>query len=61
VIAEFPLFGPAYRPFKHYHMPHHSYITIDLGEKNKPSDADNKKLPKYDPDLPTKFEAYLFS
>lgn len=61
VIAECPHFVPAYKPFRHYHMPHHSYISIDLGEKNKSSKGDNKKLPKYDPDLPTKFEAFLFS
>ena len=61
VIAECPHFVPAYKPFRHYHMPHHSYISIDLGEKNGSSKNDNKKLPKYDPDLPTKFEAFLFS
>ena len=29
-IAESPLFLPAYLSFKHYHMPHHSYITISI-------------------------------
>lgn len=35
VVAEMPLFLPAYRTFLHYHMPHHFYISIDLGEENK--------------------------
>ena len=57
-----PLFAPAYKPFLHYHMPHHSYITIDLGEVNKAEmQRSSKKLPMYDPDLPTAFEAWLFS
>lgn len=34
-IGEFPLFLPAYRSFKHYHLPHHSYITIDLHTKKE--------------------------
>jgi len=43
-------------------MPHHSYITIDLGDVNKAEIAkDPKKEPLYDPDLPTRFEAWLFS
>ncbi len=61
MISDLPLFLPAFLSFRHYHLPHHSYTTIDLGEKNKPSNKDNKKLPKYDPDLPTEFEAFLFS
>lgn len=61
LIAECPLFLPAYLSFRHYHMPHHSYISIDLGDKNGAISDENKKLPKYDPDLPSKFEAFLFS
>lgn len=61
MIAELPLFIPAYLSFRHYHLPHHSYVTIDLGEKNDPNLDDNKQSPKYDSDLPTKFEAALFS
>jgi len=57
-----PSFAPAYKPFLHYHMPHHSYITIDLGKENKQEMLkSSKKLPMFDPDLPTPFEAWLFS
>jgi sphingolipid delta-4 desaturase len=60
MVAEFPHFLPSFLTFKHYHMPHHAYISIDLGEKNTPQMSDKRK-PKYDPDLPSEFEAYLFS
>lgn len=61
MIGELPIFFPAFTSFKHYHIPHHSYITIDLDENNAPEKHDNKKLPKYDTDLPTEFEARMFS
>jgi hypothetical protein len=57
-----PCFLPAYKAFKHYHMPHHFYISIDMGEENKKEMMKSKKdNPMYDPDLPTAFEAYMFS
>jgi hypothetical protein len=43
-------------------MPHHAYISIDLGKENKKEmQMSLKKQPMYDPDLPTEFEAYMFS
>ena len=43
-IGELPCFLPAYRAFLHYHMPHHSYISIDLGKENqKEMERSNKK------------------
>ena len=35
LIAECPHFLPAYKTFQHYHMPHHSYISINLDKSNK--------------------------
>ena len=55
-VASIPLFFPAYASFRHYHKAHHSYNTIeDQGGHNA------HDLPKYDPDLPTEYEALLFS
>jgi len=43
LFAQATLFLPAYKPFLHYHMPHHSYISIDLGEKNLEEMKSSKK------------------
>ena len=57
-----PLFVPAYKSFQHYHMPHHSYISIDLDEINKAEmNRNKKKKPMYDPDLPSALEARIFT
>lgn len=43
-------------------MPHHAYISIQLGKANKlDMEKSAKKQPMYDPDLPTELEAWLFS
>lgn len=57
-----PLFAPAFKTFQHYHLPHHSYVTIDPDSKNMAEvQRDERKRPVYDLDLPTEFEAWLFS
>jgi sphingolipid delta-4 desaturase len=62
MIGEYPLFFPAYKAFQHYHMTHHTYNTIDIDDKLRKEAIDsNRKIPRYDPDLPTQFEAKLFS
>ena len=35
IFGEMPCFLPAYKTFQYYHMPHHYYISIDLGDINK--------------------------
>ena len=62
VIAQLPLFLPAFKTFQFYHLPHHSYCTIEPDEYNrKEARLDKQKRPIYDLDLPTEFEAWLFS
>ena len=62
VIGQLPLFVPAYKVFQFYHLPHHSYVTIEPEEANKKEAAlDPNRKPLYDLDLPTEFEARLFS
>ena len=61
-IGEFPLFFPAYKTFQHYHMIHHQYCTIEICEsERKEVELKKRQSPRYDPDLPTRFEAMLFS
>jgi hypothetical protein len=57
-----PLFFPAFKTFKFYHLPHHWHVTINPDEHNvkKAKDSEDKGL-IYDVDLPTEFEAWLFS
>lgn len=62
VIGQLPLFVPAFKVFQFYHLPHHSYVTIEPDEKNKKEAfLDPNKKPIYDLDLPTRLEAWLFS
>ena len=37
-IAECPLFASSYLAFKHYHMPHHAYITLAIDDSKKSED-----------------------
>lgn len=53
---------PAFKVFQFYHLPHHSYCTIEPDQHNKKEVAkDKNRRPIYDLDLPTEFEAWLFS
>ncbi|TNV77879.1 hypothetical protein FGO68_gene12102 [Halteria grandinella] len=62
VIAQMPLFLPAFKTFQFYHLPHHSFCTINPDDFNRTSvQKDKDKKPIYDLDLPTEFEAWLFS
>jgi hypothetical protein len=57
-----PLFLPAFKSFQHYHLPHHSYCTVQPDKLNRAEAMkDPNKRPIYDLDLPTEFEAWLFS
>ena len=57
-----PLFAPAYKTFQFYHLPHHSFCTINPDEYNRLTvQRDKDKKPIYDLDLPTEAEAWLFS
>ena len=62
IVGEMPLFVPAFKTFQHYHLPHHSYVTIEPDERNiRESSMDPSRKPTFDLDLPTRFEAWLFS
>lgn len=63
LVGQMPLFLPAFKAFQHYHLPHHSYVTIEPTEEltKEVQSRDDNKRPVYDLDLPTEWEAWLFS
>lgn len=62
LFGQLPLFLPAYKTFQFYHLPHHSYCTINADEQNRNEVRNDPQMrPVFDCDLPTDFEAWLFS